>query len=231
MIIHKYNYKRMDRKTIDSKRYYAIPDGNHVVSVTTILSATQSEDKKATLENWRKRIGYKEAEKITSEAAERGTDMHAYLEQYCLTGHIETHDKRTTLGFEMANVTIQEGLKYLDECWGVEASLYYNRLYAGTTDCIGLYKNTPAIVDFKQTNKPKKREWIDDYFMQLTAYGEAHNNMFDTNIKTGVILMCCQDFTFQEFVLHDKEWDKYKNRWFDKVKKYYSKEDTQENVH
>jgi genome maintenance exonuclease 1 len=100
-------------------------------------------------------------------------------------------------------------------------------LYAGTTDCVGVWNGKPAIIDFKQTNKPKKREWIGDYFLQLTAYAQAHNEMHGTDINTGVILMCAKpdskDATpqYQEFVLEADEFDHWSEQWMKRVELYY----------
>jgi genome maintenance exonuclease 1 len=103
----------------------------------------------------------------------------------------------------MAQVIIdhEQGLKKISEVWGSEVHLYYPGRYAGTTDMIGLYDGRPTIIDFKQTNRPKKREWVQDYLMQLAAYALAHNKLFDTEIDQGVILMCSRDLLFQKFEL------------------------------
>jgi len=230
-----YNYKPINRKTVNGKRHYVTPDGTPVASVTTILSATKPQADWKKLNDWKKRTdaihGKGTAQKITKEAADRGTKMHTYLEEYCINDSIEETIKKqkspretilTSQGYKMANIVIDEGLNKLDECWAVEAPLYYSGLYAGTTDAVGIFEGTESIVDFKQSNKPKKREWIDDYFMQLCAYGEAHNDMFGTNIRSGVILMCTKDLMFQRFDLTGAEYDKYMHMWWDRVDQYYS---------
>lgn len=234
MLVQKYNYARIDRETIEGKRHYSTPDGNHVASVTTILQATQSEEKKQKLEEWRVRERAKgnDPEKITQEAADRGTSMHEYLEEYCLTDSLPLEPVKrgmkpreyilSSRGYKMANIIIKEGLKDLNECWAVEAPLFHSGLYAGTTDCAGLYENEEAIVDFKQTNQIKKREWIQDYEIQTVAYSLAHNNMFGTNIKKGVILMCCQDLTFQKFIIEGNRFNEVADLWWNKVDKFYS---------
>jgi genome maintenance exonuclease 1 len=159
--------------------------------------------------------------------------MHAYLEQYILAGDMKdlpTNPYAHPSWFMAAEV-ILNGLQHVDEFWGVEVPLYYSGLYAGTTDCIGVWKGRPAILDFKQTNKPKKREWIDDYFLQLAAYAQAHNNMHGTNIRDGVILMACQpkmleDQTYTtpeylEFEVSGDEFDHWTNEWTKRVELYY----------
>jgi len=102
---------------------------------------------------------------------------------------------------EMAKKIIEKAFPDITDVWGSEVHLYYPEKYAGTTDMVCLYKGKPTIVDFKQTNRPKKREWVQDYLMQLAAYAQAHNKLFNTEIEQGVILMCSRDLTFQRFEL------------------------------
>jgi len=235
MITSKYDYKPINRKEVEGKRHYLTPDGTPVASVTTILDATKPQEARDKLNNWAEREDSRHGEgtaaAITEEAAGRGTKMHEFLEEYCKTDAITPvvgrlknprESIRTTLGYKMANIVVVRGLQQLDECWAVEAPLYFSGIYAGTTDCIGLFEGKPTIVDFKQTNKPKEREWIDDYFMQLCAYAEAHNHMFGTEIKNGVILMCSKDLQFQRFDLKDEDYTKYMHMWWDRVAEYYS---------
>jgi genome maintenance exonuclease 1 len=194
MIIPKYNYAPLDRTTVEGKRHYCLPDGSKVPSVTTILDRTKPEEAKQKLREWKDRVGHERAQQITTEAATRGTRMHTYLERYVKNddiGDFPTNPFAQPSWFMAAQV-ILEGLGNVDEYWGCEVPLYYSGLYAGTTDCVGMWKGQPAIMDFKQTNKPKKREWIDDYFLQLAAYAAAHNETHGTDIKTGVILMCAK---------------------------------------
>lgn len=235
MLVQKFNYKAITRKNINNKRHYITPMGDPVASVTTILSKTKPKKDLQKLLDWKKRTderyGAGTAASITKEAADRGTNMHTYLEEYCKTDSIENIIKRQqkpreailkSQGYNMANVVINNGLKYLDECWSVEVPVYIPELYAGTTDCVGIFEGNPSIVDFKQTNKPKKREWIDEYFMQLCAYAEAHNELHKTNIKHGVILMCSQNLEFQRFDISGDEFEKYRVMWWDRVEQYYT---------
>ncbi len=233
MIKEKFDYAPLARESVEGKRHYALPDGSRVPSVTTILEKTKPEEKKKALNEWRNRIGHDKAQQITTEAANRGTRMHTYLERYVKNddiGDFPTNPFAQPSWFMAAQV-ILEGLKHVDEYWGCEVPLYYSGLYAGTTDCVGVWKGKPAIIDFKQTNKPKKREWIDDYFLQLAAYSEAHNDTHNTDIRTGVILMCTQpkkldDGSFatpeyQEFILEPNEFDHWRNEWMKRVELYY----------
>lgn len=233
MLKPQYQYAALSRETLEGKRHYCLPDGSKVPSVTTILDRTKSEEKKAVLANWKKRVGEQQAQKIVTEAANRGTRMHTYLEQFILNDELKplpTNPFAQPSWFMAAEVILQ-GLCHVDEFWGSEVPLYYSGLYAGTTDCIGKWKGKPAILDFKQTNKPKKREWIDDYFIQLAAYAAAHNNTYGTEIDTGVILMAQQPVTlpngeldkpvYTEYVIEGDEFAHWNNEWMKRVEMYY----------
>jgi hypothetical protein len=230
----KFNYQPIPRENVNGRRLYATPDGNRLPSVTTILDATKSEESKKALQNWRNRVGHEQAQAITTEAANRGTRMHTYLEQYVRDGVIK--DRGTNpfswASHAMAHKVVEYGLKNVSEFWGIEVPLYFPKVYAGTTDGAGIHLNEEAILDYKQTNKPKKREWIDDYFVQLCAYAEAHNELHGTRIRKGVVLMCVKPTLdeqmnmvvqpeYQEFVLEGREFDKYRDLWWKKVEQYY----------
>lgn len=233
MITQRYNYTPLDRTTIDGKRHYCLPNGSKVPSVTTILDKTKPREKVEALANWKKRVGEQRAQEITTEAANRGTRMHAYLEHYVLQQDMKPLPSNPYAhpSWFMAAEVILKGLSNVDEFWGVEVPLYYSGLYAGTTDCIGVWKGRPAIMDFKQTNRPKKREWIEDYFLQLAAYAAAHNEMHGTTIDQGVILMACQpkllaDGTYStpeymEFEVLPDEFAHWANEWMKRVELYY----------
>jgi len=216
----KYNYPKSMRSLIDGKRHYDI-DQEKLPSVTTILSATQSEEKKKSLADWRARMGGNLADKVRDVAALRGTAMHRYLEAY-IDG--SGHKDLTPLGEQaetMAKRIIESGLGDLEEVWGQEVTLYYPGLYAGATDIVGIYEGKPAIIDFKQTNKPKKREWITDYFCQLGAYCMAHNYVYGTKIQSGVILMCTKDFLFQKFEVSGRDFVRHQHDFLRKIDQYY----------
>ena len=233
MIDQKYNYAKIDRTTVDGKRHYCLPGGDKVPSVTTILDRTKPQEKIDALNNWRKRVGEKQAQQITTEAANRGTRMHSYLESYVLSSDMKPLPANPYAhpSWFMAAEVILKGLTNVDEFWGSEVPVYYSGLYAGTTDCIGVWKGRPAIIDFKQTNKPKKREWIEDYFIQLAAYAQAHNVTHGTDINTGVIMMAAQPQTlvdgsystpeYLEFVIEGDEFAYWTNEWTKRVELYY----------
>ena len=208
------------RSLIDGKRHYDIGE-EKLPSVTTILSATQSEEKKKSLADWRTRMGAQSADRIRDVSAMRGTAMHKFLEAY-IDG--SGHKDLTSIGKEaepMAKKIIESGLGELDEVWGQEVTLYYPGLYAGATDIVGIYEGKPAIIDFKQTNKPKKREWISDYFCQLGAYCMAHNYVYGTKIQSGVILMCSKDLLFQKFEVEGNDFVKHQHDFLRKIDQYY----------
>jgi genome maintenance exonuclease 1 len=206
---------------------YLTPDGLKTPSVTTILGATKDQTH---LIEWRKRVGTEKAEQITKEASGVGTAMHANLERFLCglerqPGNNPVHVKANA----MANQIIANGLSKVNEVWAMEQSLYFPGLYSGTTDLVGVYDSEPAVCDHKQTNKPKKAEWVEDYYLQLMAYILAHNEVYGTNIKRGVIFMCSRgDDTikvggeiYQQFDLLPKDFNKYQDLWLTKVEEYY----------
>lgn len=225
LLINKYNYTKINRVDTEAGRRYLSPDGEKLPSVTTILEATKSEESKKALNEWRKRVGFAKAKEITTEAAGRGTRMHKFIEDYIKTGVISDPGSNpySKQSHSMAEAIIQHGLSKCNEFWGTEVSLYFPKVYAGTTDLVGVHDGSPAIMDHKQTNKLKKREWIEDYFIQLVAYALAHNELYQTKIRKGVIFMCSADTIYQEFILEGSEFDEYTNKWYSKLESYYTK--------
>ena len=230
----KFDYTPIPRVLVEGKRFYATPDGKNLPSVTTILDKTKSEESREALNRWRRSVGAEKAQQITTEAANRGTRMHTYLEDYVKTGEIKerTSNPFSWASHAMAHVVVEKGLKNVNEFWGIEVPLYFPGIYAGTTDGAGIHLNEEAILDYKQSNKPKRREWIEDYFVQLCAYAEAHNEVHGTRIRKGVILMCVkpdvdEQFNiikppeYQEFVLEGAEYDKYRDLWWRRVEQFY----------
>lgn len=222
---NKYKYEPIKRTDTPEGRRYATPDGEKLPSVTTILEATKSEESKQALQNWRRSVGVQKAQEITTEAASRGTRMHKFLEDYIKTGIVTAPGSNpySIQSHTMAKSIIEQGLINCNEYWGTEVPLHYPKIYAGTTDLCGVHSGSDAIMDFKQTNKLKKREWIDDYFVQLTAYANAHDEVHGTKIRKGVIFMCTKDNVYQEFIIEGNEFDKYSDMWFKRVEQYYTK--------
>ena len=216
-----FEYPSSTRALINGKRHYDVGTQEKLPSVTTILSATQSEEKKAILANWKQKVGEKKADEIRDSAANRGTIMHRIIEGHLLgQRHADLSDQGQLAGV-MAQKIIDEGLNgRMDEIWGSEITIYYPGLYAGATDLAGIYEGRESIIDFKQSNRPKKREWIEDYFTQMAAYAMAHNHVYNTQIQSGVILMCTPNNYFQKFVVKDKEFQQYMWKWVSRVDQY-----------
>ena len=213
-------YPKTVRSSINGVRKYSIND-EKLPSVTTILSSTQDASKAESLAKWKAKVGEVEAERIKNTAATRGTAMHTYLEHYIKGGKVLD---LTDVGREarsMGQTIIDKGFDDLEEVWGVECTLYYPGLYAGQTDLCGVYQGRESIIDFKQSNKPKRAEWIEDYKLQLVAYATAHDCIFGTNIEQGVILMCTPDNFFQRFLVNGSEFREYKWKWLQKISDYY----------
>ena len=217
----KFTYPRSTRSLINGSRHYSL-DGSNLPSVTTILKVTQSEEDKAAIEAWKQRVGHKEANRIKNEASSRGSSMHAYLEQYLLGKfNLDLLDEEER-SKKMANEIIDNGLKdKLSEVWGAEATVYFPGKYAGTADCIGVFKGKPTIIDFKTAKKIKKKDWIEDYFLQGAAYANAHNVMYQTEIESIAILMVDRDLLFKEFLIKNKEFESYTNKWKQRIISYY----------
>lgn len=222
LIQKKFDYQPISKKQVDGKRLYATPDGNAVASVTTILDATKD---KTHLIAWKKRVGEAKAQEIVTEAAGVGTRMHKYLEDYVETGEWPNPGTNpyAQQAHMMATQIKEQALAHVDEIWGSEVNLYMPMMYAGTTDLVGQYKGQPSIMDFKQTNKPKKTEWVVDYFLQLVAYAEAHNEIYGTEIREGHVFMCSRAGEYQQFDIWPDEFDDWKEEWWSRVYTYYEK--------
>ena len=220
LILEKFDYAELKRKSVDGKRLYACPDGNAVASVTTILDKTKD---KTHLIAWKKRVGEAKAQEIVTEAAGVGTRMHKYLEDYIDTGEWPQPGSNpyAQQAHSMAEVIKQNALEHVDEIWGSEVALYHPQIYAGTTDLVGQYKGQPCIMDFKQTNKPKKAEWVEDYYLQMTAYALAHNEIYGTDIREGHVFMCSRAGEYQQFDLWPDEFAEWESKWWDRVYDYY----------
>lgn len=218
----KFIYPTSSRSLVKDERHYDV-NATKLPSVTTILQATQPEEKRLALAAWKTKIGSVEADKVKNDAASRGTAMHTHLEKFLLgEGYLDL----TTEGQAsrtMADEIINKGLKNrLAEFWGLEVTLYYPELYAGATDVVGIYDNEESIVDFKQSNKPKRREWIEDYKLQLAGYALAHNEVYGTNIMKGVNLICTKDNLYQEFIFDGEEFKQAKYEFLRRVDQYYA---------
>ena len=221
-LVKKYVYPTSTRAKLDGLRHYTV-DGEEqpLPSVTTVLGKTQPKEKQQSLDRWRKKVGLRQADKITRDAAVRGTAMHKYLEDM-MRGQRSLD--LTPLGVEatrMAEIIVERGLNDCSEIYGIEATLYYPGLYAGSVDLVAKYKDKVSIIDFKQTNKPKQREWIGDYFLQMAAYGMAHDAVYGTAIEQGVIMMCSKDGYYQKFVIEGEEFRDAKHNFLRRLNEFY----------
>ena len=219
---NKFFYPKSMRSMVNGSRMYAV-NQEKLPSVTSILQATQSEEKKASLANWKARVGTVEANRIKNDASSRGTSMHAFLEKYLLGQlNLELLEEQDNKSKKMADEIIEQGIKdKLSEIWGTEATLYYPGKYAGTCDACGVYEGQETIIDFKQSNKPKKEEWIEDYYLQLGAYSLAHNIVYNSRITQGIVLLCTVDNLFQDFRIQGVKLEEYQNKFLEKVEQFY----------
>ncbi|MAQ97744.1 MAG: preprotein translocase subunit TatA [Gammaproteobacteria bacterium] len=224
MITNIYKYPELKRIDKDAGRYYIDSNNNPVPSVTTVLSNTSN--KKDSIEQWRKRVGEEEANRITKKSTDIGSMVHESLELF-LNGRDWdnfSEDPNDLIAKKITTKFINTGLNSITEVWGLEIGLILEGLYAGTADCVGKINGVPSIIDFKTSRKMKRREWIEDYFLQGCAYANAHNVMFGTEIQQVVILMVDRELLFQEFTVRPTEFNiltkVWKKRLIDFHKKY-----------
>jgi genome maintenance exonuclease 1 len=224
---NKYDYQKYTRQEEHGSRTYNVGE-KKIPSVTTILSATQSEEKKASLDKWRERVGYQEAQRITQQAATRGTEMHYVLENYIDgRGYLNLSPEGAQARL-MAHEIVQN-LEKLKVVWGNEVSLAYDDRWAGATDVVGLYDDQPTIIDFKQSNKPKREEYVEDYYYQIAAYSLAHKKQYGP-ITQGLICICTKDKLYQEFKMNEVKLSEYEDKWLERVEKYHNSKATSEPV-
>ena len=215
-----YKYPKSKRELLKGDRHYDVND-EKLPSVTTILQKTQAAEKTESLARWTQKVGEAAARRVLEQAAKRGTAMHSYLETYLQGGKVLDLRDVGREASSMAETIIDKGFKDLEEVWGSEVTLYYPNLYAGVTDLCGIYQGRESIIDFKQSNKPKRVEWIKDYKLQMIAYAMAHNCVYGTDIDQGVILMCTPDNFFQKFTINGREFRELKWEWLRRVDQYY----------
>jgi genome maintenance exonuclease 1 len=212
----KYRYQKLVRNDGPEGRTYG---DEKLPSVTRILDATRD---RAKIDEWVQRIGKEEAERIKTTAATTGTHMHNVIERMVAGKSLPRPTNWLMVkGYEMGYRLVMEQFSSVDEIWGSEITLYFPQRYAGTTDMVGIYKGKSAIIDFKQSNKPKRHEWITDYFHQLSAYALAHDALFGTNIEMGVIMVALQTGGTQVFTTTGHEFNTFKTGWLERVEKYH----------
>jgi hypothetical protein len=202
---------------VTGKRLYEISN-YRLPSVTTILGATKNQD---FITKWKAKVGEVEADRIKNHSASRGTSMHKFLESY-----VEGvgYDDLTEIGQEarpMADKVIEKGLQNVSEYYGSEVTLFYPGLYAGSTDLVCSHNGMETIVDFKQSNRPKREEWIEDYYMQIAAYAMAHDYVYKSQIKQGVIMVCTPDLYYQEFKVEGHELRAWKHKFLKRLDMFH----------
>jgi genome maintenance exonuclease 1 len=213
----KYNYVDATRVEEHGSRTYDIL-GARLPSVTTILGRTKNQQ---FLKDWKEKVGEQEAERIKNLSSRRGTSMHKFLESY-ITG--VGYDDLTELGQKakpMAEKIIEIGLAPVEEYYGSEVTLYYPGLYAGSTDLVCIHNGKDTIIDFKQANRPKKEEWIEDYYLQIAAYAMAHDYVHKSQIEQGIIMVCTPDLYYQEFKVNGAELRQWKHKFLKRLDMYH----------
>lgn len=219
----KFNYPKLERVELENGRYYLDSNQNPVPSVTTILSNTSKASDG--IAAWRNRVGDKEADRIIKQSTDIGTAVHEAIERYLNNEEWNIFESSSD-GYLAQNITnkfVEIGLKGINEVWGLEVGLILDNLYAGTADCVGLYKDIPTLIDFKTAKKIKKRDWIEDYFLQGCAYANAHNVMFGSEIEQIVILMVDRDMVFQEYIVRPTEFKFLTRKWKNKLIEFNNK--------
>lgn len=216
---NKYNY--LEGKQITDpdtgKRVYEI-SSYRLPSVTTILGATKNTE---FLTKWKAKVGEQEADRIKNVSSARGTSMHKFLESFITD---VGYDDLTELGqaaLPMAKKIMEIGLAPVEEYYGSEVTLHYPGLYAGQTDLICNHNGMETVVDFKQANRPKKKEWIEDYYLQIAAYAMAHDYVYGSKIQQGVIMVCTPDLYYQEFKVEGPELRRWKHAFLKRLDMYH----------
>ena len=223
MITNIYTYPELKRQESDEGRFYLDSKNNPVPSVTTVLNKTSN--KKDSIQQWRNRVGEEEANRIIKQSTDIGTMVHEALELYLNEQQWRnfSDNEDGVLAERMTEKFIESGLNSITEVWGLEVGLILDGLYAGTADCVGKINGVPSLIDFKTARKMKKREWIEDYFLQCCAYANAHNVMFDTDINQIVILMIDRNLIFQEFIVKPTEFNILTRLWKKRLIEFHNK--------
>ena len=229
-MINKFEYPNLERVDTDIGRHYLDSDNKPVPSVTTVLSGTSKS--KDGLVQWRNRVGDEEADRIIKQSTDIGTAVHEAIEKFLNKEDWDNFENTSDqiLAKNISNKFIKDALKGITEIWGLEVGLILDNLYAGTADCVGLYRDIPTLIDFKTAKKIKKRDWIEDYFLQGCAYANAHNVMFGTDIQQIVILMVDRNLIFQEYVVRPTEFSYLTRKWKNRLIEFNNKYNNQSNT-
>ena len=217
-LVSRFDYAKLKRETAKSgSRVYLTPGGARVPSVTTVLSKTKD---MTFLKEWRESMGEERANEIVQRSIKYGNRVHKNLEDYIMEG---TEPSGNVIAKHMTKQIITKGLSKVSEIWGCEVMLYAEGIYAGTTDACGLHENDASIIDFKNARSFRKEEWVQDHKLQVAAYALCHNEMFDTNIRKGVVMLATQDGHYQEWIIEDDEFDQACEDWANRLEEYYKK--------
>ena len=229
-MINKFEYPNLERVDTDIGRHYLDSDNKPVPSVTTVLSGTSKS--KDGLAQWRNRVGDEEADRIIKQSTDIGTAVHEAIEKFLNKEDWDNFENTSDqiLAKNISNKFIKDALKGITEIWGLEVGLILDNLYAGTADCVGLYRDIPTLIDFKTAKKIKKRDWIEDYFLQGCAYANAHNVMFGTDIQQIVILMVDRNLIFQEYIVRPTEFSYLTRKWKNRLIEFNNKYNSQSNT-
>ena len=229
-MINKFEYPNLERVDTDIGRHYLDSDNKPVPSVTTVLSGTSKS--KDGLIQWRNRVGDEEADRIIKQSTDIGTAVHEAIEKFLNKEGWDNFENTSDqiLAKNISNKFIKDALKGITEIWGLEVGLILDNLYAGTADCVGLYRDIPTLIDFKTAKKIKKRDWIEDYFLQGCAYANAHNVMFGTDIQQIVILMVDRNLIFQEYIVRPTEFSYLTRKWKNRLIEFNNKYNSQSNT-
>ncbi|MDC0420631.1 preprotein translocase subunit TatA [Gammaproteobacteria bacterium] len=223
MIKDKYTYPKLERVDTEIGRHYLDSTNKPVPSVTTVLSGTSKS--KDGLIQWRNRVGDEEADRVIKQSTDIGTAVHEAIEKFLnkesWNNFGDTSDQ--IIAKNISHKFVNDALDGITEIWGLEVGLILDNLYAGTADCVGLYKNVPTLIDFKTAKKIKKRDWIEDYFLQGCAYANAHNVMFETDIQQIVILMVDRNLIFQEYIVRPTEFSYLTRKWKNRLIEFNNK--------
>ena len=214
---NKFNYVRGSRSMDHGTRNYTV-NGFNLPSVTTILNRTKDQ---GFLKKWRDKVGENEAQRIFNLSSKRGTAMHKFLEKHILEAGYEDLTDIGVQAKPMAQKIIKVGLTPISEYYGSEVTLYYPGLYAGTTDLVCRHNGMDTICDFKQANRPKEEEWIEDYYLQIAAYAMAHDYIHGSNIEQGIIMVCTPDLYYQEFKFSGLTLRDWKHKFLKRLDEYY----------
>lgn len=193
----------LNRIEYNGKRYYESPNGKRLPSVTTFLSHFNKDH----IYKWRKRVGEEEANKISARASSRGTKFHSLMESYLNNEKGFLAEENVMPDMQLAFLNMKPVVDRIDNIHYIETMLYSETIgLAGQVDCIAEFDGVPSIIDFKTSSKLKKEEWIENYFLQCTAYSLMYEDMTQVQAKQIVVLISVDHELPQVFVKQRKDY-------------------------